>query len=68
MRKLKKTKQKKKEKTFTLLLTPEEITYFSLTLSDQVFNNFFFTMYVLPQTLTNVMRPIPLMPSECILH
>ena len=58
--KIKKNKTKKKEKTFTPLLTPEQIAYFSLTLSDQVLNNFFFTMYVLPQTLTNVMRPIPL--------
>ena len=30
------------------MLTPERIVYFSRTLSDQVFNNFFFfTMYVL---------------------
>ena len=28
------------------MLTPEEIVYFSLTLSDQVFNNFFFFYYV----------------------
>ena len=27
-------------------LTPEEIVYFPLTLSDQVFNNFFFFYYV----------------------
>ena len=28
------------------MLTPEGIVYFSLTLSDQVFNNFFFIYYV----------------------
>ena len=26
------------------MLTPEEIVYFSLTLSEQVFNNFFFLL------------------------
>ena len=61
MLKLKK-REKGKGKNFyrNEMLTPEEIVYFSLTLSDQVFNNFFFvTMYVLSQTLTNAARPIP---------
>ena len=40
------------------ILTSAGVVYFSLTLSDQVFNNFFFTMYVLSQTLTNAARPI----------
>ena len=40
------------------ILTSAGVVYFSLTLSDQVFNNFFFTMYVLFQTLTNAARPI----------
>ena len=60
MLKLKKS-EKGKGKNFyrNEMLTPEEIVYFSLTLSEQGFNNFFFTMYVLSQTLTNAARPIP---------
>ena len=60
MLKLKK-REKGKGKNFyrNEMLTPEEIVHFSLTLSEQVFNNFFFTMYVLSQTLTNAARPIP---------
>ena len=43
MLKLKK-REKGKGQNFSRneMLTPEEIVYFSLTLSDQVFNNFFF--------------------------
>ena len=67
MLKLKKS-EKGKGKNFyrNEMLTPEEIVYFSLTLSEQGFNNFFFTMYVLSQTLTNAARLIPLKWTNAI--
>ena len=61
MRKLKKKKGGKGKSKIIYrneILTSAGVVYFSLTLSDQVFNNFFLTMYVLFQTLTNAARPI----------
>ena len=48
------------------MLSPEGIVYFSRTLSDQVFNNFFFLPCTFFQTLTNAARPIPLKWTNAI--